>query len=153
MDAAASIGVEMASLPRYRRAMASLLLFVFVVAACGDDTVTTDAGQEVIFGEGEIPATVPDGFPVPASGVIGSTMIDRINHKTEFSVQMAAGSTPVAQFFEVELVNRGYVVTSSMALSESVWQIQFILGELAGVVSITSVTTALSQVIVTLNVA
>ena len=80
-------------------------------------------------------------------------MVDGVHHRPEFSLQMAVDLTTVAQFFEVELVNRGYVVTSSAALSAQLWRIEFSQGELAGEVTINSLSAALSQAVVTLNVA
>jgi len=149
----ASIGFQVRRYHTLRRVLIVLLLLSFVMAACGDDTTATTGGQDVVFGEGEIPATVPADFPVPDTGIIGSTMIDRVHHRTEFSLQMAVDLTTVAQFFEVELVNRGYVVTSSAALSAQLWRIEFSQGELAGEVTINSLSAALSQAVVTLNVA
>lgn len=134
-----------------KRLRCLVLVLVVLLVACGDDT--SEDTSPVIFGEGEIPPTVPDDFPTPATGVIGSTLIDRINHKTEFGVQMKADLTTAVQYYEFELVNRGYVVTSSAALSESLWRIQFHQGELIGEVTVNFVGEGLSQVVVTLNVA
>jgi len=131
-------------------ALAALLV---VVTACSDDTTATEDTRTVIFGEGEIPATVPADFPTPPNAVIGSTLIDRVNHKTEFSVQMRADLTTAVQYYEIELVNRGYVVTSSTALSDVLWRIEFNLGELLGEATINFVGEGLSQIVVTLNVA
>ncbi|HEX9978059.1 MAG TPA: hypothetical protein VGB41_05450 [Acidimicrobiia bacterium] len=135
------------------RVLALAALMAVVVIACGDDTTSTDSGQQVIFGEGEIPSTVPADFPIPQNGVIGSTLIDRINHKTEFSVQLGVDLTTAVQFFDVELVNRGYVVTSSAALSDQLWRIEFNQGELIGQVTVNSLGGQISQAVITLNVA
>lgn len=129
------------------------VLCAAVVGACGDDATATVAAGDVVFGEGEIPATVPSDFPVPAAGVIGTTVIDRINHKTEFNVQIPVDLISAVQFFELELVSRGYVVTRSEALSEQNWRIAFRQGELIGEVVVNTLGDEVSQAVVTLNVA
>ncbi|HLA67195.1 MAG TPA: hypothetical protein VJP05_06920 [Acidimicrobiia bacterium] len=137
---------------RFRVAVVALLV-AFVVSACGDDTSTTDAGQAVTFGNGEIPSTVPKDFPVPDGGVIGDTLVDRINHKTEFSVQVGLDLTSTVQFYDLGLVSAGYVVTSSDSISNQLWRIEFNQGELVGQVTVNSLGGPVSQVVVTLNVA
>ena len=57
------------------------------------------------------------------------------------------------QFFELELVSRGYVVTRSEALSEQNWRIAFRQGELIGEVVVNTLGDEVSQAVVTLNVA
>jgi len=66
---------------------------------------------------------------------------------------MRADLTTAVQYYEIELVNRGYVVTSSTALSDVLWRIEFNLGELLGEATINFVGEGLSQIVVTLNVA
>jgi hypothetical protein len=111
----------------------------------------------VVFGEGEIPANVPKDFPMPEGGVIGSTLVDHINHKTEFSIQLSQDLETVAKYYDVELVNQGYVVTSSQPLSDTLYRIEFNSGELTGQVTVNSVGGVLDanpivQVVVTLNI-
>lgn len=67
--------------------LAMLLALTFVVTACGDDA-PSGTTQAVTFGEGEIPDSVPDDFPVPEGAVVGTTLVDRVNNRTEFRLTM-----------------------------------------------------------------
>ena len=118
-----------------------------MVAACGGD----DPGDEaVVSGEGEIPASVPRDFPVPVDASIGSTLVDRVNHRTEFSVVVPDDMISVVQFYTVGLVNEGYVVDRADGTSDG-WTLEFSRGaELTGIV-VVSPQGESSQALVTLN--
>jgi hypothetical protein len=129
------------------RLVVLLIVVATLVAACGDDggstTVTTEA---VVFGEGEIPESVPESFPIPPNAVIGSTLVDKINHRTEFRLTVASDVESTVRFFQVGLVNQGYVITSSEG-NAAEWTMTFRLGDLTGTIFTTpqsggSVTTA-----------
>ncbi len=102
-----------------------------VVAACGDDGTGTTSGTGVVFGEGEMPPAFPEDFPIPPNAVIGSTLINPVNHRSEMSLQIDAEITAAVQFFNVGLVNQGFVVESSEG-SPITWTITFSRGELTG---------------------
>ena len=131
-----------------RRVAAVVLAMLVAVAACGDD----EGGGDVRFAEGQIPASVPSDFPVPSGGVIGDTMIDTVNHRTEFTVSYQESLDEVVQQFTIGLVERGYVVSSSEALSGTSWKIEFIRGELIGSVLFSSTSGGLTQAVVGMNV-
>jgi len=89
-------------------------------------TTVVSGGEEdpVVFGRGELPGTVPSGFPIPAEAVVGTTMIDRINDVTEISMTYPATVVAVVDYFETNLVAVGYSVDES-AGSDGDWTITF----------------------------
>lgn len=106
-----------------------LALAILVVGACGDDSGTVSG--EVEFGEGTPPPAFPDDFPVPRAAVIGTTLIDPVNHRSEMAMQIDAPLVSAVQYFNVGLVSEGYVVDRSQGTAES-WTIAFSRGELSG---------------------
>jgi len=68
---------------------------------------------------------------LPPNAVIGTTMIDRVNHRSEMSLQIDAELVAAVQFFNVGLVNQGFVVESSEG-SAITWTIIFSRGEVTG---------------------
>ncbi len=98
-----------------------------------------------------MPESIPDDFPVPANAAVGATMVDPVNNRTEVRLQMAGTVTSVIRFFEVGLVNQGYVVDSSTG-SPVEWTLRFSDGPLdgrvvisqedAGVIAVVSVNAA-----------
>ena len=130
-----------------RRFTSMLLVLVLAIAACGGD----DSSEEPLqFGEGEIPSTFPDDFPLPAGTVIGTTLIDRTNHKSEASLRIPADLETTVRYFNLALVEQGYVVESSSG-SAAEWNIRFSRGELDGFINISG-STGLALAVVTLNV-
>jgi hypothetical protein len=119
----------------FRSRLASVVLltaFVFVAASCGDDAGPEDS---IVFGQGSIPSTFPSDFPVPGGAVIGSTLIDRVNNRSEARLTMRSDLVASVQFFQVGLVNQGYVVERSEGDSGS-WHIEFVRGELRGEITL-----------------
>ena len=92
------------------------------------ETTTTEVSggddDPVVFGRGELPATVPSGFPIPAEAVVGTTMIDRINDVTEVALTYPTTVVAVVDYFEANLVAVGYSVDES-AGSDGDWTITF----------------------------
>jgi hypothetical protein len=132
-------------IPRRLALVVVVVLAASVVAAgCGDDD-----GEPITFGEGEIPRSFPDDFPVPPGAVIGSTLVDRVSHRSEFALGAPQDATATVQFFLVELVNEGYVVESSEG-SAAQWFITFSKGDLTGEVSIRPGGSA-TQAVVSIN--
>lgn len=126
-----------------------MLAVLMVVSACGDDAASSTMAGVVVFGEGEVPATFPDDFPIPGNSVIGLTLIDPPNHKSEMNLNAASDFVTTVQFFTLSLVSAGYVLETSYG-DENRWEIGFRRGELAGTVVVTPQGTA-SQVAVTIN--
>ncbi|MEX2323295.1 MAG: hypothetical protein WEA29_05940 [Acidimicrobiia bacterium] len=112
--------------------VALLLLVVAIVAVgCGGGAEP----EPIEIGSGSLPSSMPRDFPIPADAVIGSTLIDRVNHRTEVTVTMQQEMVPVVQYFQVGLVNAGYVVNRSEG-DGSRWTIEFSKGELLGTIDI-----------------
>lgn len=124
----------------------ALLVVPILLISCDDGGT-----EPVRFGKGEIPGSVPADFPVPPNGVIGATMVDTINHRTEFSVNVESDLLSLVQFFTIGLVNEGYVVDRSGSLSQTTWEIGFSRGELSGTILVNSDGGGLSQAVVSMN--
>ncbi len=132
----------------------AVAVLVMLAAACGDDggTTTTDGNANVIIGSGEIPDSVPEDFPFPAGSLIGSTLVDRINTRTEVEVRTPAQFADVVQFWNINLVNSGYVIGESNG-GETRWTIEFSKGATAGTVTIVAADVSITQSVVELNLA
>lgn len=104
------------------------------------------------FNEGRIPDSVPSDFPIPARAVVGATMVDTVNHRTEFTLNIDSDSLAVIQFFTIELVNQGYVIDRSSSLDQATWEIVFSRNEVAGTILIVSDGGGLTQTVVSMNV-
>lgn len=114
---------------RTPRFLIPVLALTLVGAACSDDAPAVE------FGEGEVPPAFPDDFPIPEGAQIGTTLIDRVNTRSEFNMTMAAVVADVAQFFSVNLVSDGYVIDSSDGTNTD-WTVEFSRGDLAGSIRI-----------------
>lgn len=84
-----------------------------------------------------MPESFPRDFPVPAGAVILSTLIDRVNHRSEVNMNVRSELVTAVQFFQVGLVNQGYVVERSERGDGDEWLIEFTRGELRGTIEIT----------------
>jgi len=115
-----------------------------VSAACGGDN------EPITFGEGKLPASVPKGFPLPEGAVIGSTLVDRVNHRTEFAFTIRAEAAAVIQYYTLNLVGAGYVANRSEGDTLS-WRIEFSRGEVRGTIVIQPGGTGLAAVVVGFN--
>ncbi|MFH1329967.1 MAG: hypothetical protein ABIJ48_04855 [Actinomycetota bacterium] len=122
----------------------ALCALAALVAGCGGDD------EPITFGEGKIPASVPSGFPVPDGAVVGSTLVDRVNHRTEFALTLRQDATAVVQYYTVSLVSAGYVVDFSEG-DTFTWRIEFSRGELRGSLIIQPGGSGLAAAVVSLN--
>jgi hypothetical protein len=132
------------------RTRVAVLLAVAVVglAACsGGETGEPDATTTVpgiVFGDGAIPDTVPADFPMPPQALIGQTLVDAANERTEVVVRAAAPVESLAQFYDVNLVTQGYVVDSSSGSSQD-WKIDFRRDGLEGSITLIRVDDGITQ--------
>jgi hypothetical protein len=128
-----------------RRIFILVLAAALLIAACGGDP------DPVSFGEGDVPDSVPSDFPIPAGAVIGSTMIDRVNNRTEFAIRVRTDVESLVQFYTVELVGAGYIVERSADGGAGIWEISFSRSDLLGTIAMTSPALGASQAVVSIN--
>lgn len=99
--------------------------------------VASGGAQNVEFGSGSIPETLPAEFPVPDEAVIGTTLIDRSRNNTEVLLTMPADVLEVKGYYEENLPGRGFEVATSDGTDTS-WLIEFSGGGGAGVIRIST---------------
>ena len=144
-----------------RRALIALLLVLAVaVAACspselsettttaGPDAETTTttvdtSNDDLVFGNGSLPDTVPAGFPIPDEGTVGATMIDRVNGVTEFVIIFPAAFEDVVDYFETNLPATGFAIDNADG-TEGRWVIAF-SGDATGEVFLETAGSGLTQ--------
>jgi len=112
-------------------AVIPLLLTALLAAGCGDDD-----GEPIVTGEGEIPSSFPSDFPLPDGARIGSTLVNRPQHYSEFVVAVPLGLDDTVRFFQFALVERGYVV-DSLEGSVTLVTIEYSRGDLTGEINLT----------------
>ena len=126
--------------------VAMVALIAVLLAACSGETteepdvVTTttvvesaasSGSDDVEFGRGLLPATVPADFPIPDQAVIGSTMIDRNRDLTEAVVVYPSDVPEVVRYYETNLPELGYTIEES-AGTDANWTIDFSNGDSTG---------------------
>lgn len=128
-----------------------------VVSACSDSsdgdeasTTTTTAaasggsGEDLVFGSGELPETVPADFPFPDQAVVGSTLIDRTRGLTELVATYPAVVLDVVAFYEANLPAAGYTIVTSNG-NDGAWDLEFEKGDLEGQIAVEFAGAAVSQ--------
>ena len=89
-----------------------------------DSSASQNSDQDLVFGKGQLPETIPADFPIPDQAVIGSTMVDRTRDLTEVIVTYPADVPEVVEFFESNLPALGYSVDTSSG-TDARWIIEF----------------------------
>jgi hypothetical protein len=134
--------------------LAAVCASAFVLAACGGSTAatttTTTDGQGVVFGSGTIPSSVPSDFPIPDGAVVGSTMVDHVNDRSEFRLDLAQDASAVVEFYTTNLAAAGYAVSSAPG-DPTTWDLRFSKDALAGQIIIQSSGSNLAVVVVSVN--
>ncbi len=134
-------------------AAAVLAAATFLGACNGDgegDNGTT--APVVSFGEGSVPDQFPEDFPLPPGAVVGTTLVDGVNSRTEMELRVRQDIADVAQFFTVNLVSNGFVIDDSNQ-DGTRWTLDFRRDRLTGSLVITTPSIGVSQAVVTLNTA
>ncbi|MEA2002947.1 MAG: hypothetical protein U9N84_13815 [Actinomycetota bacterium] len=141
-----------------RRALVILVAALAVIGAgCSDDsnaTATTgsvSSAEDIVFGSGELPNTIPANFPLPVGSAIGSTMLVTKTGFTEVAVRVSAEVGVTAQFFDQALSAAGFVIDSSAADGDG-WLIEFSVDGTKGSIEITQPLGGVSQAVVRYNV-
>lgn len=129
------------------------------VAGCSDNGETSESApltsdspsEDVVFGSGELPSTIPDGFPLPAGSAVGSTMVVTTTGFTEAIVRMNAEQSLAVSYFEQELPKAGFTVDGS-ADDNGSWLIEFNNDGAKGTIEITEPVEGISQAVIRYNV-
>jgi len=136
------------------------ILVVIAIAVLGvgcsdtEETTTTAAvasGEDVIFGEGQMPETIPADFPLPAGSAIGSTMVVADTGFTEVVVRVSAELGVSVEFFDQSLARAGFDVDSSEQ-GENRWLIEFSKDSAKGTIDLSEAVPGISQAVVRYNV-
>lgn len=127
----------------FRTSLGLLIALAVVATACGDSS----SEPTVSFGEGDIPAAFPSDLPLPTDAVVGSTLVDEINDRSEFEFRTRTGMTELVRLLTVALVNNGYVVESSEG-SERRWGIEYRRGGVTGEYELSFIDAATTQGVV-----
>lgn len=116
---------------------------VFGAACSGSDAEPTTTSTTSVtipaeipdleFGSGSVPFTVPADFPLPDSGVVGTTMIDGGNGRTEMNVNFPASVEGVVEYYETNLPALGFEVSDSKG-TEIEWDIFYVKDGVAGTI-------------------
>lgn len=139
-----------------RRLVTLVAALLLAVAACSDDggssSTTSPPGTvapgDVVFGQGELPAAFPAEFPMPASAVVGSTLVT--STRTEVAMVVRQPLEDVVAFFETGLDEAGY---GDIAAQEQQfnWTIEFTEPGVAGNIVLTRQDAGITQLVVQLD--
>lgn len=148
----------MLTLKRVLLAAVAVALAV-ALAGCSDSAKTDESApptsestaEDVVFGSGELPDTIPDGFPLPPGSSIGSTLVVTETGFTEVIVRMSAEATLAVAYFEQELPKAGFTVDSS-ADDEGSWLIEFSIDGELGTIDVSEPVGGISQAVIRHNV-
>jgi hypothetical protein len=86
-------------------------------------------------GRGELPSSMPAGFPVPPGAAIGDTSVDHDTSTTVVELVTAGSLDDAVSTYTVGLVSGGYVVERSEPEDDR-WVIRFSRGDLRGTISL-----------------
>jgi len=142
---------------KWRTVAAALVAVAIIVAGCGDGagTTTTAGGvsspDDIVFGEGEMPATIPAEFPLPTGSSIGSTMVVTTTGFTEMVARISADQGVTAEYFNENLKQAGFTVDVSEA-NQDAWLIEFTYQDAHGTIDISTPTSGISQAVIRYNV-
>ena len=105
-----------------------LVAIAFVGAACSDTTETTtttgaSSTDDIVFGQGEMPDSVPDSFPLPQGSAVGSTMVIK-DGLTEVVIRVNADVGITAEYFAQGLEQGGFTIDLSEQTDDG-WTIEF----------------------------
>ena len=134
----------------------AVVVVELIGAACSDTEGTTTTGgvssaDDVVFGEGELPETIPGEFSLPTGSAIGSTMVVTKTGFTEVIVRISAEPGISAEFFNQSLAAGGFAVDRSEADGAG-WAIEFSLGSAKGTIDLTEPVQGITQAVVRYNV-
>jgi hypothetical protein len=141
---------------RMKVVLVAVVALAIVVTGCSKSSeTTTSAGasssNDVVFGQGELPDTMPAGFPLPQGSSIGSTMVVPKTGFTEVVVRVGAEQGVTAEYFNEALSQAGFTVDQSAADGEH-WLIEFSDDSAKGTIDISTAVQGVAQAVVRYNV-
>lgn len=141
---------------KWRFVVAVTAVLTVIAAGCNETTATTttaevSSSESVVFGQGELPTTVPAEFPMPAGTAIGSTMVVTETGFTEVIARINSEQGVTAEFFNQNLGESGFSVDLSEAKGDA-WLIEFSDGDVRGTIDISTPTPGISEAIIRFNV-
>lgn len=141
---------------KMRSLVVAVAALMVLVAGCDStaETTTTDAvtsAEDVVFGQGEMPDTVPAEFPMPTGSVIGSTMVVTKTGFTEVVARVSAEQGITVEYFNQALPQAGFTVEKSEADGAD-WLIEFSGSEAKGTIDVSTPQESISQVVIRYNV-
>jgi hypothetical protein len=137
------------------------LILALAAIGCSDTTGATsappadtsvDSPDDVLFGSGELPETIPDEFPIPQGSAVGSTMVVTKTGFTEVILRISAELGISAEFFNQGLAQAGFTVAASAADAAGGWMIEFSDASSKGTIELTEPVEGISQAVVRYNV-
>jgi hypothetical protein len=139
--------------------VAAAIAIALTASACGDgDEVSSTtsgtgipAGEDVVFGSGALPESIPAEFPLPAGSSVGSTMVVTSSGFTEVVARISANLNVTVQFFDQALAQAGFTVDSSAA-DDKIWLIEFSRDGAKGTIDISEPAEGISQAVIRYNV-
>ncbi len=148
----------MLTLKRLLLAAVAVALAV-AIAGCSDEGETNEsaaltsgsATEDVVFGSGDLPETIPDGFPLPAGSAVGSTMVVTTTGFTEVIVRLNAERALAAAYFDQELPKAGFAVDKS-ADDNGLWLIEYSIDGVNGTIEISEPVEGIAQAVIRHNV-
>lgn len=84
---------------------------------------------------GVVPDEMPDGFPLPVSGVIGANTVDATTYTVTLEVTTAGSLVDAISTYTIGLVSSDYVVDRSEARGDA-WTISFRRLDLRGTIGL-----------------
>jgi hypothetical protein len=121
---------------RTRRTILALVAVIAVTAAAcsgasqesssavADSPTTTIELPDLEFGRGVMPVSVPDAWPMPDQSVIGATMIDGVNGRTEVVATFPATVEEIVAYYTTNLPIVGFEIVKSEG-TDGQWTIEF----------------------------
>ena len=130
-------------------AVALLLAGGLIAGACSDDS-----GPEptVVFGQGELPDSFPAEFPLPDGAVVGSTLVDGINVRTEVEFRLRGTVPDFVDLYMIALPNAGFEVDASVE-EPTRWTIRFHDGDVSGSITLTQRDPTIASMVVEVDTA
>lgn len=138
-----------------RIVVAAFVALAVIGSGCSDGantstTISVGSGDDVVFGDGVLPETIPDAFPLPSGSAVGATMVVTKTGFTEVVMRISAEMGITAEFFSQGLGQNGFTVDRSEADGDG-WVIEFSDESANGTLDISEPVDGISQAVLRYN--